>query len=100
MRYGPKRKDKEKWVHATYKGWIQFQRCLGGVVVAQVKSRDPETTWQLLTSFIGYVVDKSERKVRVPVLLPLSDQPSPLQALIRRLRYLRFALTVRRTRES
>lgn len=27
----------------------------GGVVVAQVKSRDPEATWQLLTSFIGYV---------------------------------------------
>lgn len=55
MRHGPKRKDKEKWVHASYKGWIQFQRCLGGVVVAQVKSRDPEATWQLLTSFIGYV---------------------------------------------
>ncbi|MBV6501093.1 MAG: hypothetical protein CJBNEKGG_03589 [Prosthecobacter sp.] len=55
VRHGPKRKDKEKWVHSTYKGWIQFQRCLGGVVVAQVKSRDPESTWQLLSAFIGYI---------------------------------------------
>ena len=55
MRAGPKRKDKEKWVHAKHKGWIQFQRCLGGVAVAQVKSRDPESTWALLTSFIGYM---------------------------------------------
>lgn len=54
MRAGPKRKDKEKWVHAKHKGWIQFQRCLGGVVVAQVNSRDPESTWALLSSFIGY----------------------------------------------
>ena len=54
-RYGKKVKDKAKWVHSKHKGWINFQRCLGGVVVAQVKSRDPESTWALLTSFIGYV---------------------------------------------
>ncbi len=54
-RSGPKRKDRDKWVHARHKGWIQFQRCLGGVLVAEVKSRDPESTWALLTSFIGYV---------------------------------------------
>jgi hypothetical protein len=53
-RAGPKRRDREKWVHATYKGWIQFQRCLGGVVVAQVQSRDPDAIWQLLSAFVGY----------------------------------------------
>jgi hypothetical protein len=54
-RSGPKRKDRDKWKHARFKGWIQFQRCLGGVLVAEVKSRDAEGTWALLTAFIGYV---------------------------------------------
>jgi hypothetical protein len=55
FRSGTKRKDRDKWVHARHKGWIQFQRCLGGVLVAEVKSRDPESTWALLAAFIGYV---------------------------------------------
>jgi len=52
---GPRRKKREKWSHTTYKGWIQFQDCLGGVVVAEVKSRDAESEWQLLSSFIGFL---------------------------------------------
>jgi len=54
-RSGPKRKDKDKWVHASYKGWIQFQRSVGGVVVAVVNSRDPDSQWQLLSSFLGFL---------------------------------------------
>lgn len=64
LRSGPKRKDKEKWVHAKHKGWIQFQRCLGGVVVAQVQSRDPDSTWALLTSFVGYLDRHFRGKIR------------------------------------
>jgi hypothetical protein len=75
FRSGAKRKDRDKWIHAKHKGWIQFQRCLGGVVVAQVKSRDPESTWALLTSFIGYV-DRHFRAGVVGINIQYSDAES------------------------
>ena len=52
---GTRRRDRAKWTHTTYKGWIRIQKCLGGVVVAEVKSRDAKEEWQLLTSFIGFL---------------------------------------------
>jgi hypothetical protein len=54
-RYGPKKKDADKWGHNSYQGWIRFQKCLGGVVVALVQAKDHELGWQLLTSFIGFL---------------------------------------------
>jgi hypothetical protein len=54
-RAGGKKKDEDKWVHNTYKGWIRFQKTLGGVTVALVQSKDPESEWQLLSSFIGFL---------------------------------------------
>lgn len=58
---GTRRVGKEKWSHSTYKGWVQFQQCLGGVLVAQVQSRDSDSEWQLLTSFVGFL-DRHFRK--------------------------------------
>jgi hypothetical protein len=52
---GPRRLGKEKWSHSSYKGWVQFQKCLSGVLVAQVQSRDPDAEWQLLSSFVGFL---------------------------------------------
>lgn len=52
---GSKRKGREKWRHSSYNGWIQFQKCLGGVVVAEVKARNAKDEWQLLSSFIGFL---------------------------------------------
>ena len=54
-RTGPKRKDKEKWIHTSYNGWIQFQRCIGGVMVALIQARNRQEEWQLLTSFIRFL---------------------------------------------
>src|SRR4026207_1918024 len=54
-RVGSKRKDKEKWMHSSYNGWVQFQRCIGGVMVALIQARNPQEEWQLLTSFIGFL---------------------------------------------
>jgi hypothetical protein len=54
-RAGPKRPNKEKWVHNSFKGWIQFQRCLGGVCVAMLQTRNPDEQWQLLTAFLGFL---------------------------------------------
>ena len=57
---GPRRVGKEKWTHSSYKGWIQFQQCLGGVVVAEVKSRDAEAEWRLINSSSGFSTAISE----------------------------------------
>jgi|SRR5436190_3442714 len=54
-RSGAKRRDREKWVHSSYNGWIQFQRCIGGVTVALVQARNSQDEWQLLSSFIGFL---------------------------------------------
>jgi len=53
-RYGPKKKDEDKWRHNSFSGWVKFQKCLGGVVVAVIQSKDHDAEWQLLTSFIGF----------------------------------------------
>ncbi|MCH9014697.1 MAG: hypothetical protein IH877_03280 [Gemmatimonadetes bacterium] len=54
-RHGPKKKNQEKWVHASYKGWINFQKALGGTVVAVIQPRGGENEWQMVTSFVGFL---------------------------------------------
>lgn len=55
-RSGKKMKDRARWSHKTYKGWIKLQRGLGNIVVAELLStaRD-DSEWQLLQSFLGFV---------------------------------------------
>jgi hypothetical protein len=72
-RAGPKRKEREKWVHSSYYGWIQFQRCLGGVTVALIQSKNPEVEWQLLTSFIGFL-DRHFRDKLVSITLAYDEE--------------------------
>lgn len=54
-RSGGKKQGEDKWTHSSYAGWIRLQRCLGGITVALVQSKSPETDWQLLSSFIGFL---------------------------------------------
>jgi hypothetical protein len=54
-RRGGKKRGDEKWAHASYPGWVRFQKCLGGMVVAQIQSKNPDGEWQLLSSFIGFL---------------------------------------------
>lgn len=54
-RYGSKKRNEEKWGHASKHGWIRFQGCLGKVVVATIQARDDAEEWQLLNSFIGFL---------------------------------------------
>lgn len=54
-RSGSKKSGDEKWVHSSYPGWIRFQRCLSGVAVAVVRSKDQASEWQLLSSFVGFL---------------------------------------------
>ncbi len=51
-----KQKDKARWGHVKYKGWINLQRGLGNIVLAEVKSTaEAEVEWQILHSFLGFV---------------------------------------------
>jgi hypothetical protein len=54
-RKGEKKRGNEKWTHATYPGWVRFQKCLGGVLVAQIHSKIPDGESQLLQAFIGFL---------------------------------------------
>lgn len=54
-RRGPRKAGQEKWMHASYKGWIKLQRGLGGVVVALVHGAAERDEWQLVTSFVGFL---------------------------------------------
>jgi hypothetical protein len=48
-------RKKNRWFHKRYKGWIRCAEAAGGVLVAEVKSQAPETEWQLLQAFVGYL---------------------------------------------
>lgn len=54
-RIGKKKSGEEKWIHNTKKGWIRFQKCLDGMLVATVQSQDANAEWELLNSFIGFL---------------------------------------------
>jgi hypothetical protein len=44
-----------KWKHTNYNGWINWCQANGGVLVDEIKSRAPDSEWQLLQAFIGYL---------------------------------------------
>ena len=43
------------WVHVKYPGWINWQQILPGVLIAEVNTKKPESEWQLLQAFVGYL---------------------------------------------
>jgi hypothetical protein len=55
-RSGQKERDRTKWSHAKYKGWIKLQRTEGEAVAVEVRSRSQsDDEWQLLHAFIGWI---------------------------------------------
>ncbi len=50
-----KRQREGRWVHTRYSGWIKWDLAKGGIIVAEVQSKRPDSEWQLLQAFIGYV---------------------------------------------
>lgn len=55
FRSGKKQKGYEKWAHVKHPGWIWFQKCLGGIVVAEIRSRVDGGEAALRDSFVGFV---------------------------------------------
>jgi hypothetical protein len=57
FRSGPKVKDRARWSHKNYNGWVSLQRSAGEVVVIEIGGRPRDTTrWQLLHALVGFVV--------------------------------------------
>jgi hypothetical protein len=44
-----------KWKHTKHKGWIIWQETYGNIIIAEIKSKVPETEWQITQSFISYL---------------------------------------------
>lgn len=64
-RSGPKKKDRAKWTHKSYRGWINLQRGLGDLVIVEIMSTaKKDSEWQLLRSFLGFVDRHFSEKVQ------------------------------------
>ncbi len=51
-RSGKKVRDRARWDHSRYPGWIKIARGMGEVVQIEVHS---DVEWQLLDSILGFV---------------------------------------------
>ncbi len=49
------RKRAGRWAHLKYPGYIGWNEASGGILVAEIHSREPEEEWKLLQAFIGYL---------------------------------------------
>ncbi len=49
------RGSRNKWKHTRYNGWINIEGAVGGILLAEVRSKAENTEWQLLQAFIGYL---------------------------------------------
>jgi hypothetical protein len=55
-RSGTKQRDRAKWAHQKYKGWINLSRGVGEVVTAEVQSKSTQDDeWQILHAFLGWL---------------------------------------------
>jgi hypothetical protein len=54
-RSAPKEKDKAKWRHSSYSGWIRIARGMGEVVMIEVQSKKEGSEWQLLHAILGFI---------------------------------------------
>jgi hypothetical protein len=56
FRSGRKAKDKTRWSHKSYAGWLNIERTAGEIVAIEVNTRGKEAAdWQLLHAFVGSV---------------------------------------------
>jgi len=63
-RSGAKAKDKAKWNHSNYAGWVNIERGMGEVVLIEVHSKKGGTEWQLLHAFLGFMDRHFSDKIR------------------------------------
>ena len=50
-----RRKAEGKLVHVKYPGWIRWDQTMGGILVAEIHTKDESSEWLLLRAFVGYL---------------------------------------------
>jgi hypothetical protein len=50
-----KKRNSSKWRHRAYPGWLNLERGLSEVVLAEIHAPAPEQQWQLLSAFLGFI---------------------------------------------
>jgi hypothetical protein len=50
-----KKRNSTKWRHKAYRGWINLERGLSEVVLAEIHAAAPEQEWQILSAFLGFI---------------------------------------------
>jgi hypothetical protein len=50
-----KKRNSTKWRHKAYRGWIDLERGLSEVVLAEIHAAAAEQEWQILSAFLGFV---------------------------------------------
>ncbi len=63
-RSAPKEKNRAKWTHIRYPGWIKLRRGMGEEVQIEVRSRRKGSEWQLLQAILGFVDRHFGNKIR------------------------------------
>jgi hypothetical protein len=55
-RSGAKQRDRAKWAHKQYNGWVNLARGMGGLVLAEVRTKaGADQEWLLLHAFLGFL---------------------------------------------
>jgi len=63
-RSGPKLKDRARWNHSSYPGWVNLAKSIGGVVCLEVRSNVADAEWQLLQAVLGFLDRHFSDKIR------------------------------------
>jgi hypothetical protein len=49
------KRNSSKWRHKAYPGWMQLERGLGEVVLAEIHAPARDQEWQMLSAFLGFI---------------------------------------------
>jgi hypothetical protein len=54
-RAATKTRTSSRWRHRAYPGWLNLERGLSDVVLAEIHAPAPDQEWQLLSAFLGFI---------------------------------------------
>ena len=63
-RSAPKAKNRARWNHLRYPGWVKLRRGAGGEVQIEVRPKRGGSEWQLLQAVLGFVDRHFGKRVR------------------------------------
>jgi hypothetical protein len=49
------KRTSSKWRHKAYRGWVNLERGLSEVVLAEIHAPVRDEEWQMLSAFLGFI---------------------------------------------